>query len=542
MKKKSRALQAGAAIALAFGVTLPSGKAAAYCWDAKASGVYNNYNGTVADTGDRFYTDPTGAIPNVGWECSSARRAELMSAYGIDSGEWGDYGYNSGVCDYATPLARTIDALELLEVTRGSSPELQSMRDLARDQYSGANLNADCDNDTAYATTFCYVIGANQTDLHLPFFYDEDVTQRAGTIVHEAAHKEAGTTVFSCGRSHDGDCGPDNECDEAYDHGGAYSWSADFHKSFCQKAVNTTTALRYRSLSRYNRYLNTKFETNTAPELTSCSASTSPHLRDKLHAFWPMKSSGTQVDEVGGRNFVQAAAQVSTAIDGVTGPIGAHNSNHMAQKFAFQSTDGLKTASGFDLSGPFTVSAWARFDPGFWNLNEPGVIVAKWNEANGGRSFQLRYVVDYSTGYSAMRIVVSTNGNDALQGDVPFTPTQNKWNQFVLQWVDTGTATDGKSAVLLTINDGPATQFTVLSDKIFNSTTAPLTVAHRAGTAAGTQLDPWVGSVDSIGVWKRSISAAERNELYNGGTGREFAKLTAEAHNYQFTSLGWWQF
>jgi hypothetical protein len=186
--------------------------------------------------------------------------------FSFDKDDWDDgFGFDDP-CNIAQPLARTFNALYLL-LFSVSNPAL------SRNDRNGSflrwayNYSADgideldgrCgDDDGIRATTWWggWIFVDYRTELYWPFFYDENVVERAGTIVHEARH--------AYGKGHDGGegCKSGVSCDLRWESYGANYYHVMYLAWFRAAAVNTTSAMKdrardganYRLVNHFNIY------------------------------------------------------------------------------------------------------------------------------------------------------------------------------------------------------------------------------------------------------------------------------------------------
>jgi hypothetical protein len=117
----------------------------------------------------------------------------FWDAYDFDKSDWTGFGWEAA-CDLRRPLARTFQAIELVNFSSPVDP-------LVTDDFSGNflhwagnytmreldELDARCGDGTLRAYTTWGSID-DTTELYIPFFYKENVVQRAGTLVHESRH------------------------------------------------------------------------------------------------------------------------------------------------------------------------------------------------------------------------------------------------------------------------------------------------------------------------------------------------------------------
>lgn len=159
--------------------------------------------------------------PRVGNWCNQAWVDYFWNAYDFDKADWDSgFGYPNA-CDTSRPLGRTMNAIYVLNYADGTGGK-------SRSDYSGSilhwggnysmreidELDARCGDGTKRAHTQWGPVVDNYTELYLPFFYNENVVQRAGTLLHESRHADW------CG--HNGNDGSNrcparsDSCDESY--------------------------------------------------------------------------------------------------------------------------------------------------------------------------------------------------------------------------------------------------------------------------------------------------------------------------------------
>ena len=159
-------------------------------------------------SGDNLYGPRICWQPFIDW---------AWEAFDFDKEDW-DQGFGfDDVCDNMLPLCRTLSAIWCLNY---------SAEDYRNDSYDGNilqwgcrfarnaidELDARCGSGGAYARTQDAGLFADSwTQLYLPFFYDEGVSLRAGTLVHEARHAD--------GKGHDS-----GGNDSSWEYNGAWKW------------------------------------------------------------------------------------------------------------------------------------------------------------------------------------------------------------------------------------------------------------------------------------------------------------------------------
>jgi hypothetical protein len=238
--------------------------------------------GTVnaATCSANFVTEPV-----VGGWCTQNWVDYFWDAYDFDSGDWDQgFGYPNA-CDRTRALGRTFNAIYVLNYADGPGGK-------SRSDFSGSilhwggnfsmremdELDARCGDGTKRAYT-TWGVGDNYTELYLPFFYNENVVERAATILHESRHADW------CGHSgNDGSnkcsAGSDS-CDESFDDGcsgfaspsgrGATGYQALWLWWFTVDADSITGTSTRKAFARdeANRIFNTMFDINPCINITS---------------------------------------------------------------------------------------------------------------------------------------------------------------------------------------------------------------------------------------------------------------------------------
>ena len=145
-------------------------------------------------------------------------------AYDMRESDWDDgFGFSSA-CNRRRPLARTFQAIELLNYA--GMDDATEVDDFSGDVlHWGGNytireivtLKGRCGADNSNTRARTRHGGWEEwTKLFIPFFYNENVVQRAGTLIHEARHADG------CGHNgNDGtnECSSGRSCDEEYKNG-----------------------------------------------------------------------------------------------------------------------------------------------------------------------------------------------------------------------------------------------------------------------------------------------------------------------------------
>jgi len=210
------------------------------------------------DSGDNFYG---------GFICSQAYIDQFWDHFDFDRGDWDDgFGYDDP-CNVNQPLARTFNALYLLAYSaedyakrtsdfsgnalRWGYPYSATMIDELDGRCGSGNKNSG-----ARATTYWGFWVDDRTVLQWPFFYGENVVERAGTIVHEARH--------ASDKSHNGGsgCPRGASCDTDWNYHGANMYQVLYLWWFHVEGTRTTSAMRNYARLEGQRIIDTGFNTN----------------------------------------------------------------------------------------------------------------------------------------------------------------------------------------------------------------------------------------------------------------------------------------
>ena len=201
--------------------------------------------GDLAASGDTLYGPRS---------CWQAFIDFVWDAYDFDKGDWDDgFGWYDA-CNVSKPLARTFNALWVLEY---SAPdpfnESYSMPILYwAGRYSRSNideLDGRCGDGSAFARTTWGFLVDNRTQLFMPFFYSLAAAVRAGTIIHEARH--------ASWKGHD-----DGNNDSSWGYNGAWRYHVCWLAWFMNQCQNTTAAMKALARQRANSILSGRFTTD----------------------------------------------------------------------------------------------------------------------------------------------------------------------------------------------------------------------------------------------------------------------------------------
>ena len=187
------------------------------------------------------------------------------NAHGFKKKYWDDgFGYYD-VCNNNKPLARTLAAMWLLNYSASdhwneqwSNDMLHWARRYVRNQID--DLRSKCGDGSAIATTWSGFWVNDRVELYMGFFYNRDVVERAGVLVHESRH--AG------GKSHNANFpsgsvyGTGDQADSSWNYKGAWMYHALYLWWFYAAGTRTTSALRQSARQRGNLIIDNAFATH----------------------------------------------------------------------------------------------------------------------------------------------------------------------------------------------------------------------------------------------------------------------------------------
>jgi len=196
-------------------------------------------------SGDNLYGPRICWQPFIDW---------AWNAFDFDSGDWDDgFGYDN-VCNNTQPLGRTLSGIWCLTYSSPNFPResydsniLEWGCRFARNNID--ELDARCGSGDAFARTQWGAFANDWTQLFLPFFYDQGVSRRAGTLLHESRHAD--------GKGHDR-----GNNDSSWGYNGAWRWHVAWLAWFAFEGQHTSTAMRTQATQRANNILNGNFETH----------------------------------------------------------------------------------------------------------------------------------------------------------------------------------------------------------------------------------------------------------------------------------------
>lgn len=221
------------------------------------------------------------------------------------------------------------------------------------------------------------------------------------------------------------------------------------------------------------------------------SGGSSSPLLTNLISYWKLdEASGVRVDSHGTNNL--------TDNNTVTSNPGKIN---LAGQFTKANSEYLSIASNATLQTgnvDFTFACWVYAD------STPLVdILSKWKDVNN------REYILIQNGAVVYQFYVSQNGttqSDVVSATNYGPPQVNTW-AYIIIWHDSGANT-----INIQVDNGvPNSAAYAVGVHI---DTAAFCIGNR--DAGARHYD---GRIDEVGFWKRVLTAAERTQLYNGGSG-----------------------
>jgi hypothetical protein len=225
-------------------------------------------------------------------------------------------------------------------------------------------------------------------------------------------------------------------------------------------------------------------------------ATTPSTLTSSLVAYYKLDEwAGMRLDSVGTGHLTD-----NNTVTQNPGKLGA------AAQFTAANSEYLSVADNPALSMgniEFTVCAWVYLD----SKTAARTVCAKRGVAGvSGGEFSLVY--DNSADRFLFSVFDSTTGANTATANIFGSPSTGTW-YFLVGMVEGGN-------VKISVNGGA-----------FNTTAKTVTIPDSAhpfyiGAQQPTPTFFWDGRIDTVGIWKRALTAADLTELYNGGAGKEY--------------------
>jgi hypothetical protein len=220
-------------------------------------------------------------------------------------------------------------------------------------------------------------------------------------------------------------------------------------------------------------------------------------LLTNLVSYWTL-------DEASG-NAVDAVVASANDLTAVNAPGTAAGKINTSRSFTAASSRHFSRASNTLLrlgDIDFTWTAWAYLTsvPGINNA-----ILSRWTNNTGNREALLMY-----NNLGVFRFILSSNGAGiSLQIDASSfgAASLNTW-YFVCAWHDAV-----NNVVGISVN-GAANTASYSSGVLLGAADFQIGAFNNANF--------WDGRIDEVGFWKRVLTADERAELYNGGSGKGY--------------------
>ena len=226
-------------------------------------------------------------------------------------------------------------------------------------------------------------------------------------------------------------------------------------------------------------------------------------LTDDLKAFWKLgEVSGTRVDSFGSNDLTD-----NNTVTQATGIVGN------AAQFTAANTEFLDIADNADLSTgniSFSICGWAFFDT--FPVGGSG-ITAK-GDANANSTFEYSLESETVSGpLTQFRFIISDGTSTSTVQSLSFGGLSLDTWYFVVAGYDADA-----DELFISVNNGTVdtTTFTTGSQ----DTTEPFVIGSRK-VVAGHDIF-MDGRIDEVGFWKRVLTAQEKTDLYNGGSGNTF--------------------
>lgn len=215
-------------------------------------------------------------------------------------------------------------------------------------------------------------------------------------------------------------------------------------------------------------------------------------LKTSLISYWKLEeASGNRADSHGSNTLTD-----NNTVTQATGKIGNAGQFTSASSEYLNSTDNASLSTG-DID--FTFATWVYLDTKGANRR----ILAKTNNVASSE-----YILTYRSATDRFDFTIA---DGAIQADANNlgSPSATTW-YFIVCWHDSVANT-----LNIQVNNGTA-------DSSATGGTAPSDTAFdfQIGRTAGEYMN---GRIDDTAFWKRTLTAAEKTQLYNSGNGYSYS-------------------
>ena len=227
-------------------------------------------------------------------------------------------------------------------------------------------------------------------------------------------------------------------------------------------------------------------------------------LETSLRAYWKLEEvSGTRDDAFSTNNLTD-----NNTVTQAVGKVGS------AAQLTATNQEWLSVADNPDLSGgdvDFSIACWAYLDS---KGTLRGLVVkGDWNNGIGWE-----YLLEYNSNSDRFKFSVRNTSDTAtasVQADSLGSPSLATW-YFIVAWHDSTANT-----INIQVNNGTVDS-TAHSGGV-NDSNKDFVLGSYMPTGGGFV---WDGRIDEVGFWKKVLSAQEKTDLYNGGSGQTFISVT----------------
>lgn len=236
-----------------------------------------------------------------------------------------------------------------------------------------------------------------------------------------------------------------------------------------------------------------------------------------LISYWKLEEASGTRDDAHGPNNLTSVNSVGQG----TGIIGNCASFATASERYLNITDAAQT--GLDITGSFSISLWAKFTSAPGNP-EARFLISKWVDTSAGSTTQGYRFFWFNDGTNHLRIQNSTLGTDTGTFDYDnAAPSLNTWYHYV--FVFNAAASLGSRGTLYINGSAITPTSDGLLGSVFNNA-QDFRIGGNNPSSTTTDMD---GLIDEVGIWNRTLSAAEVTALYNSGAGLALAYTFPEA-------------
>lgn len=238
-----------------------------------------------------------------------------------------------------------------------------------------------------------------------------------------------------------------------------------------------------------------------------------------LISWWKLdETSGNALDAHGSNDLTETSGTIAS----VVGKVGNARDFEAGDTEWFEIADNASLSMG--VGQDFTIGLW--FKPESFHGSDATQVIAKYDYGNQNREFSLR---NLASDPGDLQFECSPDGNtnrdSVATGE---TITFGNWH-FIVCWYS-----DTDQKIYIQVNNAAADNAACDGGAYNGTSKFAIGADYNNGVATNNILD---GIVDEAFVYKRVLTADEREWLYNSGNGRRYEALRLDINDINTISL-----